>query len=804
MKKILFFALLIISFLFKAQEITVRDRSTYEPLVGVVLKDINNNSVLTNVKGKADISTLNIDDSITVYLFGYNERKVKLRAESMSNPIELSAKAVVLNEIVFSANRTSEKKIDVPYQMEIIKQKNIEFGMQPTTGEVVMNTGAVFVQKSQQGGSSPVLRGFEASRVLMVVDGVRMNNAIYRAGHLQDIITLDANMMDRVEVIFGPSSTMYGSDALGGVMHFYTKNAEFSTDDKMLVKTNAMMRFASVNNEFSTHLDFNIGTKNFASMTNITHSQFGDLMSGSTKLPGGSKAWDRKYYAQRIGDRDSMIVNENDNLQTGTSYDQLDIMQRFAIRTGEHLTQNINFQMSQSGDVPRYDRLTEYSGTKLKWAEWYYGPQKRMLGAYTLNYDSRTAISDNVKVIFAYQKVDQDRITRRFQSANKVSQLEDVSVLSANIDVFKKIREEHELRYGIEVTGNDVKSTANNLNIATGSVSPAVTRYADGGSKMNTGAFYLAHSWEVNSKFVVSSGIRGTATSLVCNFNDTTFYKFPFKIAEQKNQSLTGNIGFTWKEEDNYKVSLLFNTGFRAPNVDDMSKVFGSAGSIVVVPNPDIKPEYATNIELGLSKVFAKRYKFDIAAYYTSMQNAIVQRDFKYNGSDSVLFGGVKSKVQAMQNTDWAYIYGINGGVQFDFNDNISFKSNVNITYGRYIDVVKDTVYALDHIPPVFGQTSLIYKEKNADAEFFVRYNGKKSSGDYSPSGEDNANYSADPIKGYMPGWFTLNLRAGVNLYKGFRINFACENITDNRYRVFASGINGPGRNFIVSLRYKF
>jgi hemoglobin/transferrin/lactoferrin receptor protein len=182
----------------------------------------------------------------------------------------------------------------------------------------------------------------------------------------------------------------------------------------------------------------------------------------------------------------------------------------------------------------------------------------------------------------------------------------------------------------------------------------------------------------------------------------------------------------------------------------------------------------------------------------------MVQRDFKYNGSDSVLFNGVKSKVQAMQNTDWAYIYGINGGVQFDFNDNLSFKSNVNITYGRYMDVSKDTVYALDHIPPVFGQTSLIFKEKNADAEFFVRYNGKKSSGDYSPSGEDNANYSADPIKGYMPGWFTLNLRAGVNVYKGFRINFACENMTDNRYRVFASGINGPGRNFIVSLRYKF
>src|SRR6185503_17573828 len=116
----------------------------------------------------------------------------------------------------------------------------------PTSGDVLANTGNVFVQKSQLGGGSPSMRGFEASRVLIVVDGVRMNNAIYRAGHLQDVMTLDAQMLDRTELVFGPASTMYGSDALGGVMHFYTKNAQFSTDDKMLLKMNAMVRNATV------------------------------------------------------------------------------------------------------------------------------------------------------------------------------------------------------------------------------------------------------------------------------------------------------------------------------------------------------------------------------------------------------------------------------------------------------------------------------------------------------------------------------------------------------------------------------
>ncbi|NJN34367.1 MAG: TonB-dependent receptor plug domain-containing protein [Saprospiraceae bacterium] len=67
------------------------------------------------------------------------------------------------------------------------------------------------------------MRGFEASRVLLVVDGVRMNNLIYRSGHLQNAITVDQNMLDRVEVLFGTASTVYGSDALGGVVHFFTK-----------------------------------------------------------------------------------------------------------------------------------------------------------------------------------------------------------------------------------------------------------------------------------------------------------------------------------------------------------------------------------------------------------------------------------------------------------------------------------------------------------------------------------------------------------------------------------------------------
>ncbi len=789
-----------------AQTITLRDQSSREPLENVVIQDKNNVQVKTNIKGRADLSTLLKGDSAFVYQFGYATKKILL-ADATDLSVDLSAKSVNLDEIVFSANRKEESKMDVPFQMEIIKQKDIEFANPATTGDLLQNTGQVFIQRSQAGGGSPSMRGFEANKVLLVIDGVRMNNAIYRGGHLQDVMTIDPNMLDRTEIVFGPSSTMYGSDALGGVMHFYTKNAQFSADDKMLVKANAMVRYATAVQEKTGHLDFNLGWKKFASLTNITFSDFGDVMSGSTKLAGYTNAWDRSYFQERVNGRDTMSVNKDNNLQKGSGYSQMDIMQRFNIKTGQHMAHNLNFQYGASSFLPRYDRLNgDYSGSKFKFAENGYGPQKRVLAAYTFNFDQKTVVSDNIKVILAYQKIDQDRITRRWQKTARTSQREDVTVLSTNVDAYKVIKEKHELRYGLEFTANDVKSAADTTNIILGGEGKAQTRYPDGGSQMNTFAVYLSHAWEVNKNFVVTDGIRYTNTSLSAKFADTTFKatRLPFDDAKQKNQAVTGSLGFTWKSDNDYKVSLLANTGFRSPNVDDMTKVFEGTGGVVIVPNPALKPEYSYNFELGISKVIQGKYKFDITGYYTSLTNVIIQKDFKLNGSDSATYAGVKSRVQAMQNADNAYILGLSGGVQFDFNEHVSFKSVLNYTYGRYTDTKNDTVMPLDHIAPVFGQTSLIYKTKNIDGEFFVRYNGKKALADYGPafiSTEDNLQYAT---ANGMPAWFTLNIRFGFNITKTLRLNAACENLTNNRYRTFASGINAPGRNVIVSLRYKF
>lgn len=713
-------------------------------------------------------------------------------------------KAVLLNETVISANKSEEKKSDIPYTIEIIKAKDVEMMNPQTSADMLESTGAVFVQKSQMGAGSAVLRGFEANKVLMVVDGVRMNNAIYRGGHLQDVITIDNSMLDHTEIIFGPSSVMYGSDALGGVMHFFTKKPVFA-NDTMVAKANTFVRWSSANNEKTGHFDLNLGWKKIASLTSFTYSDFDDLRAGNNRDPVYDQAWTRDFYAQYIGNgKDSMMKNSDRNVQKFTGYSQYDLHQKFAIVQSENITHTVNVQYSNSSNIPRYDRLTDPgSGGNLKFAEWYYGPQERMLASAKTSVQSSSKLFNKMEVTLAYQKIGQERISRKFNNTIKKFQMENVTVYSLNADFMKQLNEKNVLHYGAEATHNDVQSNAYAIDILSTIETPADTRYPDGGSTMSSAAGYLTHRFNVSKKIILSEGVRFSASWLSSEFIDTTFFPFPFKNIKQNTTAVTGNIGIVIKPTHSWRISLVGSTGFRTPNVDDIGKVFDSSPvkRTLIVPNPNLKPETAYNGELGIEKTFMESVRMNIAGWYTLLTNAIVVKNFRLNGADSVMYAGTMSKVQAPQNADDAYIYGISGTFIADFNKYFSFKSTATYTYGRARDKANDSIVPLDHIPPLFGQTSLMFKSKKINAEVYVRYNGWKELKNYSSGGEDNLEYAT--VFG-MPAWTTINAMVSYKPTKNISLNVGMENITDIHYRHFASGVSAPGRNLIVTVRGKF
>ena len=793
-----------------AQTITVVDNVTMNPVASASVyakapqANVRQWGTVTDENGRADITQIAGEDSLYIRHPSYGTQGFAMAdVKNRKYTIKLAQREILLDEVVFAANKVEEPKADVPYTAEVIDAKDVTFGNPQNTGDMLLNTGQVFVQRSQMGGSSPVLRGFEASRVLMVVDGVRMNNAIYRAGHLQDCITVDPNMLDHTEVIFGPSSTVYGSDALGGTMVFYSKKPQLATgENSKNINANAMYRMSTANNESTTHVDFNFGLKKFASLTSFTYSDFGDLRMGANANPAyGNYDWCREY-VERINGVDSVIRNADPLVQKFSGYRQMDITQKFLFCLGDSTTALLNLQYSTSPDgVPRYDRLQRRRGNgTLDFAEWSYGPQNRLLSSFTMNMNKPTGIYDKATVIAAFQKIDQDRITRKRDNPTRNTQEENVSVISLNADLFKMIGK-NEFRYGLEATHNIVESLSTDLNLTTGAETVGATRYADGGSTMSTAALYVSHSIELGEKFVMSEGLRLTYTTLHSEWNDTVFRPLPYKETTQSNIAPSGTIGFVYTPCESFSAHANFSTGFRSPNVDDMSKVFESNGNILIIPNENISPEMVYGIEIGTDVMLDKNVRWSVVGFYSKMVNAMVLRNTQYQGQDSVLYNGNMVQVQSMQNVNDAYITGFTTGLYADFNEHFSFRGTVTATYGRYNDTENDTIVPLDHIPPVFGQTGIVYHCGGFEAETYTRYNGWKHIKDFSPSGEDNA-AQATPYG--TPAWATLNFRATYQVNKYAGVSFACENILDQNYRHFASGISAPGRNFVVAVRMHY
>lgn len=733
----------------------------------------------------------------------FNFRSVVIYALflSISTPLfsQITKDTINVNEVVISANKEAQDKKNVAQQIVVINSDEIAKTNAASSADLIASQG-IAVQKSQQGGGSPILRGFEASRILLVVDGVRMNNIIYRAGHLQNIVTIDNTMLDRVEVAYGPASTVYGSDALGGAIHFYSRNPELSSTQKMLVKANGFARYSSVNNGMTEHLELNLGAKKAAIFLSITNSVFGDLESGRNSNPFYKTTYGlRTKYVERINGKDSLVTNPDKYLQKFSGYSQMDIMAKAIVQQSEKISHILNIQSSNSSDVPRYDRLTDPKGAGLNSAAWYYGPQKRLLGIYTFKYhDENKKWLQSVTANVNAQEIEESRHNRSFGSKNLNHRIENVGVVGMNIDIDNKFAK-NDLRFGLDIQHNTLKSSATVENILDGTSKALDTRYPDGVNTMFNAAIFATHTYKISNKLILNDGIRLGISNLHSTIIDTTFRKLPYSDILQKTPVYSGNIGIVNNVSDKLRIALFTNTGFRVPNVDDLSKIFESAPGLLIVPNTNLKPEKTWTTDLSLTLKEGKKYTWENVIYYTLMRDAIVTGKFQYNGKDSVLYAGTMSAVVAPQNTNKAYVYGFSSSLKYTIDENLTLKANMNYTYGRIKTDSFD--YALDHISPLAGSVTLQYTEGKLSSDFYVLFNGWKKIQNYNLLGEDNQQYST--IDG-MPAWFTLNLRAQYLLHKNCLIQTGIENILDTQYRTFASGINAPGRNLYVALRLKY
>lgn len=702
-------------------------------------------------------------------------------------------------------NKISTNSVGLPNQVKVITSKQLDFQNFQSTAEMLSNSGSLFVQKSQQGAGSPVIRGFEASRVLLLVDGIRMNNLIFRAGHLQNIITVDESFLDNVGILYGPTSTLFGSDALGGTVAMNTKKAKFLDQVNTKFSGNINTRYSSSNEEKSVAFNFNYATEKFASLTMASFNDFGDLKMGKKKNHNGDFFGERPFYVETINGIDQLTVNEDKYVQKNSGYQQYNILQKFAYKTNSGFEHGLNLQFSTSSDIPRYDRLTETTSTGLKHAEWYYGPQQRVLAVYSL--EKKKAFFDtDFKLNVAYQNAKESRHNRRFGKYDLENREENVNMFSFSADL-KKVFAKSELFYGIESYYETLKSSAFSNNINSGVIAPISTRYPNGDNNMLRNDIYVSYNEKLSEETFWNAGARFGYTALKSTIADNTLFSLPYDSISQDNITYSGTLGIKHNPSKNVSLKANVSSGFRVANIDDLSKIFESAPSkssseigILVVPNKDLKPEKTITTDLGFAiQSDSKKTSFDFTYFYTRMFDAIVIDSFAYNGQSQVIFNGFLNNVKANQNKGKAYIAGFSTSFNTYLCTNLQFNANFDYTLGRVVEDGNQS--PLDHISPYFGKLGLVYTKKILALEAYMLFNGKKDISDYSASGEDNLVYA--PTSG-MPAWETYNLKTSFTIVKGATLFVGIENILDTQYRLFASGINAPGRNIYGGLKYSF
>ena len=781
-----------------AQVAKFYDINSLKPIPEVFIIDQNNtNTVISDEKGNADLSVFKEEDTLLVQHPSYNRKVVPYSViKAANNTVYLTESAVDLGEFRVMANKRQQLENELPMMVVPISQKEIQFNNPQTSADLLAQSGEVFVQKSQMGGGSPIIRGFSANRVLIVVDNIRMNNAIFRGGNLQNIISIDPNTVASSEVIFGPGSVIYGSDALGGVMNFHTIDPQYSFKKDSIAWTgNALMRYSSANNERTAHVLLGAGGEKVAALASLTMSYYDDLVSGSRQWASFPEFGKREWYQTRYGDRDSFRINEDPLKQTSSGYNQLNAMGKIKYQLAPKVDIELATHYSTTTNIPRYDRITQESNGVPDYAQWDYGPQDWFLANVAANFEISNDAWDRAKIIVAYQNFNESRINRRYQSNKLNDRVDEVDAYNLNLEFDKSIGENQTLFYGIEGVFNTVESNALATNISTKKESPLSTRYPDGGSYWANAAAYCTYQLNINPKWTFYTGLRYTYITLKSTFGDTNFYNFPFREISLSTSAFNGSfVGLSFTPNKKWQSKFNTSSGFRAPNIDDIAKVFDSEPGKVVVPNQDLKPEYSYNTDVSISRKLSEKGKMELTGFYTYMVNAMVRRDGTFDGQDSIMYDGVKSQVQMIKNTGKAQIY----GASFSLKANLTrfFGAIQMFTWTAGEDLV-DKV-PLRHVAPAFGKSSIFFKHEKIKAEFFAHYNSWKHWNDLAPEEQGKPNlYTPDGT----PAWMTLNLRASLFFNKNLEFTAAVENILDQHYRPYSSGISAPGRNFIVALR---
>ena len=712
---------------------------------------------------------------------GYSllKKKIRVDADRITKIILWLEPAVIpAEELVVTASRSEEFEQNIPQMVSIATAEEIRSRPGIQTPEALREEAGVFLQKTSQGGGSPILRGLKANKVLLLVDGIRMNNATYRGGNLQYLNTIDPFAIARIEVVHGPVSTLYGSDALGGVVHILTREPHLSNKGRLEWRGSLSGSYATAEQSGHVSLSLDLGGSVFGLLANMTYRSFGDIRRGSR---GGDLLMHRLRNDSRTPRKLPLVQSP----QAYQSYDGL-IKAKFQPTSSFDVT--ASYQLGRQPRVPRYD-VYEVMKNSL----WYYQPQERDLAYLRFRYRSSGSWFNQLLTVLSYNRQYERRVRQKTGRKALTRDAFETKTLGLQVQFNKIFSDKHFIVYGLEIYQDRIASQSEKENPETSFVTPRAPLFPDGSAALNFGLFAQAELI-LHPLWKIDVGARLSRFYLKAPFDASTPAGREFGTIEQRNSTLTGTLGSRVRLSETVSWVANIAQGFRAPNLDDISKLGpGKGDSFYDIPNPRLQPEKGLSVDTGL-KVSNAYVSSNLSLYYSRLSWLMVRRPALYRGLPYVVEGGDTLAVFRKENIGRAYIAGISLNAAAVVSEHWRLRGHFSYTYGQ--DLTHNE--PLPSMPPFNGLIGMKYESTSWWMEMVVRFATEQRR----LALEDRQDLRIP--EGGTPGWWTLSARANLRVSSAFTVRLGLSNILDRNYREHLSGFNAPGRSFWIDTEITF
>ncbi|MBD3165802.1 TonB-dependent receptor, partial [bacterium] len=650
-----------------------------------------------------------------------------------------------LHEVTLTAARFGENGHTEPWPetRSSLRAVAIETATPRAAAEILRDNPAISVQKTSHGGGSAVIRGLDANRIVPAVDGIRLNNSAYRLGNHPYLNLIDPFMLDHVNLLQGPGSVRFGSDALGGAVHLVTLDPDLpETGQRFSLRT--VGRFGSADHERTAHVGVDWSNATLGMLGGASFTRLGDLRRGTQD--GEERLDVYTPYA----------------VQSPTGFDQRSFNLKLRYKPAPRTNLIAAWQHARREHIPRYDKY-EIDGDLL----WEYHPQQRDLTyvRWEQNWSRKRVLLTETRLW--YQRQEEGRITQESVSDPRTEELDVVHTLGVSLQGSAALQR-HYLVAGVDVYHDEIASERRFISPANVVTSDTRGRYPDGSTYFTTGLF-LRHHWAATERLRFSAGVRGEQNHASFNLPANNRLGGSY---EQKFASFAAQFGVLWfflngtsslsnPAESSHGAYVRMNAsrGYRAPNLSDLARLGESRGDNYEVPNPDLSAETATSIEAGTGWN-GDRYHYEVTLHHTRLEDLIGRGPTTWDGSDSLTVGGTAYEVWSRLNEGRGWIRGIEaeGALSLGFRSSWEIHGAAAILWSRN----EETGDPLDNVPPLMGRIGLLRSFGNTGAvELYSRFAFEKDN--LSPDEIDDPRVPP----GGTPAWWTVNLRGRYNFSLG-------------------------------------